>query len=106
MTERAEPDRLYEQKEAIDALALTRMWGSSGRISWSGLAPSEGVSVQLADIRFPEPVTASIYFQADRVGAPGVVQNLTLELLFGLGRTNVTQTRTWNLQPTPGVPII
>jgi hypothetical protein len=102
----AEPDRLYEAPDAPDVLALTRMWGASGKLVFPGPAVVDSVTLQLADIRFPEPVSATISFIAHRAGGPGTVQALTLELLLGLGRTNVTRPATFNLQPTFGVPIV
>lgn len=100
-----EPDQLYEAPEAPDVLALTRMWGATGKLSLPPAA-SPAVTLQLNDIRFPEPVSATISFIAHRAGGPGVVQSLTLELLLGLGRTNVKRTATFNLQPTFNVPIV
>ena len=101
-----QPDRLYDAPEAKDALALTRMWGATSKLSFTGLTPVGGVTLQLADIRLPEPVTASIYFQATRAGGAGTVQSLTLELFLGLGRTNVMRPSTFLLQPTFGAPVI
>ena len=92
--------------KGIDALALTRMWGATSTLSFTDTAPQEGVTLQLADIRIPEPVTASIYFEAQREGQAGTVQALTLDLLLGLGRTNVKRTTTFLFQPTFGAPIL
>lgn len=95
------------EANAPDALALTRMWGATRTIEIASTTPfSTGLKLQVADIRLPEPVTAAVFFQATKGGAPGTVQALTLDLYIGLGRTNVRRSSTFQLQPSTGSPLV
>jgi hypothetical protein len=91
--------------KAPDALALTRMWGSTVDVHINDTIAADGFSVQFSDVRLPEPLDCSIYFHAERAGVAGTLVATTLELLIGLGRTNVKRTSTFMGQPTPTAPL-
>lgn len=81
---------------------LTKLWGSSTPLQIIGTTPTSGVSAQVADVRMPEPLVCTVYFQAEFSGGAGTIQALTLNLHAGLGRTTVNRSLSFLGQPAPG----
>jgi hypothetical protein len=89
----------------MSVLQLTRMWGSSGVLEFTNASASNTSQAQFSDIRLPEACVCAIYFDAQVLEGSGLVNAISLVMFIGLGRTNIRQSRSYNLQPTPGNPL-
>jgi hypothetical protein len=98
---------MSQQPNAPAAVEPTWTWGSSAVLSLSrALGLSQ--SVQLAQVTLPEPAVCSLYFTASaRITDPAhtTVNQLTLNLIQGVGRVAVPRQVSFAGQPSDLSPI-
>jgi hypothetical protein len=94
-------------EDTSNIVFLTKLWGSSTQVQIVGfLSSSTGITVQVADVRMPEPLTCSVFFQAQFAAGQGSIDGLQLEQQIGLGRTTITKRWRTNSQPTPNDDLV
>ncbi|HEV8549237.1 MAG TPA: hypothetical protein VGQ57_09415 [Polyangiaceae bacterium] len=90
-----------EGEDTNNIVFLTKLWGSTVQLQIPGNTPTSGLSIQVADVRMPEPLVCSVYFQADFAAGQGTVIGLQLDSQVGLGRTTANERRIFPNQPVP-----